>query len=347
MPHASPSRGRFRPLLVALLGVLVLAGCSSAPSGGSGDGTPATPAASGTFPVTVEHKYGSTEITAEPKRVVTLGYTDPDALLAVGIAPVGIVDWFTQPPAGNKWLWQEQGFAGQTPEVVGVREEYQLEKIAALKPDLIIASYSGMTQEQYDQVSRIAPTVAQPKGFEDYTASWQVMTREITKAVGREKQGDELVAATEKKIADAKAAHPDWAQQTAVAVSYDTPNYFAFAGGDIKADLLAQLGFRAPEAITRAAAGTSEAQLSPEQAGEFDVDKLLVLAPTEAAKAEIEARPEFSRLTAVQQGRVLWMLSSERTEPLPAALSYGSVLSLPYALDKLVPELEALPAAQG
>nr|WP_062395819.1 hypothetical protein [Pseudonocardia sp. AL041005-10] len=72
-----------------------------------------------------------------------------------------------------------------------------------------------------------------------------------------------------------------------------------------------------------------------------------MLAPTEAAKAEIQARPEFARLKAVQQGRVLWMLSSDRTEPLPAALSYGSVLSLPYAIDKLVPKLEALPATQG
>ena len=61
------------------------------------------------------------------------------------------------------------------------------------------------------------------------------------------------------------AAHPDWAQQTAVAVSFDTPNWFAFAGGDIKADLLAQLGFRAPEAITRAGAiavGISGARLT-------------------------------------------------------------------------------------
>ncbi|WP_226357534.1 hypothetical protein [Pseudonocardia sp. ICBG601] len=115
MPHASPSRGRFRPLLVALLGVLVLAGCSSAPSGGSGDGTPATPAASGTFPVTVEHKYGSTEITAEPKRVVTLGYTDPDALLAVGIAPVGIVDWFTQPRPATSGCGRSRASPGRPP----------------------------------------------------------------------------------------------------------------------------------------------------------------------------------------------------------------------------------------
>ncbi|MEJ8277564.1 iron-siderophore ABC transporter substrate-binding protein [Pseudonocardia spirodelae] len=346
MPHVPPSR-RLRPLLAALLGVLVLAGCGSAPASGSGDGGAAAPAASGAFPVTVEHKYGTTEIPAEPKRVVTLGYTDPDALLAVGIAPVGIVDWFSQPPAGNRWAWQEQGFAGATPEVVGVREDYRLEKIAALEPDLIIASYSGMTREQYDQVSQIAPTVAQPKGFEDYTASWQVMTRQITTAVGRGQQGEELISRVERKIAEAKAAHPQWAGRTAVAVSYDTPNWYAFAGGDIKADLLAQLGFRAPEAITAAAAGTSEAQLSPEQASRFDVDKLLVLAPTEAAKAEIEARPEFSRLNAVRQGRVLWLLSSERDRPVPAALSYGSVLSLPYALDEVVPRLDALPATQG
>src|SRR5262245_31240141 len=37
------------------------------------------------FPVTIEHKYGSTEITQRPERIVTVGLTDHDALLALRI----------------------------------------------------------------------------------------------------------------------------------------------------------------------------------------------------------------------------------------------------------------------
>lgn len=339
LPPGGRLTGRLRVLVVAAVALLALTGCSSSPSEEGGAGA----AGGGAFPVTVEHAFGQTEITEAPQRVVTLGYTDPDALLAVGVAPVGIVDWYAEPPAGNKWRWQEAAFGGATPEVVGVREDYNLEKIASLRPDLIIASYSGMTQRQFDEVSRIAPTVAQPRGFEPFTAPWQVMTQQITRAVGQEQRGRELTAQVEGRINEVRAAHPQWASQTAIAAAYEAPNYAIFQQGDVKNDLLRSLGFQAPPAVAALADGSSDVEISPERAGLLEVDKLFMLATNPQVQAEIRSRPEFAQLPVAQQNRVLWVLSSERAEPLSGALGYSSVLSLPYALDLLVPRLEALP----
>ncbi|WP_130290381.1 iron-siderophore ABC transporter substrate-binding protein [Pseudonocardia sediminis] len=326
-------------LLTAVVATVALAACGS-PSGGEAEQSSGGQA-DGAFPVTVEHAYGSTEVAAAPKRVITLGYTDPDPLLAVGIAPIGIVNWFVTPPPNNKWPWQEAAYGATVPEEVGKRDEYNLEKIAALQPDLIIAAYSGMTQAQYDQVSKIAPTVAQPKDYPQFTAPWQVFTRHITKAVGQEQRGNELVTQTEAKIDEVRTAHPEWAQQTAAVMQYQAPDYRVFSKGDLKADLMSALGFQAPPEIAQLAAGKSDASVSPERADLLNVDKLLVFARSPQVQAEISARPEFAAQPVVAQKRVRFLST---TEPTSAAISYGSPISFPYALDKLVPLLEGIPA---
>ncbi|MCW0216023.1 MAG: iron-siderophore ABC transporter substrate-binding protein [Pseudonocardia sp.] len=325
---------------------LVLGGCGS---GGTTSATepsaaPAPATSAGTFPVTVDHLYGSTEITAAPQRVVALGYSDADALLAVGVKPIGIVNWFTVPPENNKWSWEEAGFGSTVPEVVGVRDDYDLEKVAALKPDLVVAAYSGMTKDQYDALSKITKVVAQPAGVEPFTATWQQLTTQITKAVGQEAKGKELIAEVEKKIAAAKAAHPEWAGQTAVTAAYGGGQYFAFTKGDPKTDLLTQLGFTVPAELDALAAGGGTAMVSAERVDLLNVDKLVWVLSTDADEAEVKARPEYAALPVAKQNRALFLLTQERQKAIAAAFSYNSVLSLPYVVDQLVPELAGLPA---
>ena len=72
-------------------------------------GGPAAPAAPGGgaaagFPVTIAHKYGDTTITAPPTRVVSLGYTDQDAILALSVVPVAIREFTGDQPSAT-WPW--------------------------------------------------------------------------------------------------------------------------------------------------------------------------------------------------------------------------------------------------
>ncbi len=140
---------------------------------------------SSAFPVTVEHKFGSTEIAAEPKRVVTVGYTDQDAVLAFGVVPVGVGDFL----GGYKWRerpWAQDALGGAEPEVVS-GQQINFEAVAAQRPDLIIAINAGLKQGDYDRLSQIAPTVGQSGDYIDFGMPWEEQTLLVGRALGHER----------------------------------------------------------------------------------------------------------------------------------------------------------------
>jgi iron complex transport system substrate-binding protein len=324
------------PFALALAAALALGGC------GSDDGSdePAAPAASGSqnaFPVTVAHKYGSTEIKSAPTRVVTLGLSDQDAALALGVKPVGAVDWFGERPFG-KWPWSQSLWGSTPPEIVGERDEYNFEKIATLKPDLILAQYSGMTKENYQTLSQIAPTVGQPAQFADYAAPWQDMTRAIGKALGKEAQTEELIAGIDRRFADVRAQHPEWAGKAAAVVDpFEPGQYAVFGGEDPKAVFLRELGFKIPDAITKEAGKENAVVISSERLDLVDVDRLLFLSSDPTAESRVKADKVYAGLTVAKEGRATFLPYEE--PPLGGALSFNTVLSIPYAIDQVVPIL--------
>jgi iron complex transport system substrate-binding protein len=314
--------------------VLVLSGC--------GDTEPASApqssaSAAGGFPVSVEHKYGTTEITKAPTRVVTLGLSDQDPVLALGVVPVGAIDWFLERPYG-KWPWAQPLWAGKAPEIVGERDEYNLEKIAALKPDLIIGLYSGMSKDQYGKLTKIAPTVAQPTGFVDYAAPWQDMTRLAGKALGQPAKADELIAKIDAQLAKIAGEHPEFAgKSVAVVEPYEPGKYAVFAPNDPKVVLLTKLGFTVPKAIVDAAGKEYAAEIGSEQLALVDVDKLVFLTADAKTEPTVKADKVYSTLAVAKENRAVFLPYEE--PPVGAALSFSTVLSIPYALDQLTPLL--------
>jgi iron complex transport system substrate-binding protein len=308
-----------------------------------GDSDPATPAAGASsaagaaFPVTIAHKYGSTTIDKAPSRVVTLGLSDHDAVLALGVVPVGVVDWFGERPYGN-WPWVKDRWGSTPPQIVGERDEYQTEKIIALKPDLIVAQYSGMTQAQYTTLSKVAPVVAQIKEFPDYAAPWKDMSLVIGRALGQEPAMTKLLADVDKRFADVRAQHADWAGKTAAVTDASEPGtYAAFAKTDPKAQLLADMGFKLAPAVDAAAGKETAAVLSAERLDILDVDQLVVLTGDDTVEPRVRADKAFAALNVVKNKRVVFVPYME--PPIGAALSFVTVLSVPYAIDQLVPML--------
>ncbi|AYV25988.1 MULTISPECIES: iron-siderophore ABC transporter substrate-binding protein [Streptomyces] len=344
MPFGTrPAPTRFTGLLprvaVAAAAALALTAC-----GGGGDtdkadkgGEPG--AAAGAFPVTVEHKYGSTTITAQPKKVVTLGLSDQDAVLALGVKPVGAVDWFKEQPYG-KWPWAKDLWGSTPPQVVGERDEYNMEKIAALKPDLIIAQYSGMKKEQYDTLSKIAKVVAQPKGSEDYQATWQVMTRQIGKALGKGAESDELIAGIDARFKAVRDKHPEWKGKTVtVGEPYEPGKFSAFSPKDPKVIFLSEMGFTTPEAYRTALGKENVADLSSERLDVMEADRTVWLGNAET-EAAMKADPLYQKTKVYREKRDLFLPYD--SPDIGAALSFNTVLSIPYAIDQVVPKLEAI-----
>jgi len=99
-------------------------------------GTTATAEATGTsgvFPVTVEHKFGTTEIPEEPERVVTIGFSEQDPVLALGVKPVAVREWFGNHPYAV-WPWALDELGDAEPQVLVMPYgELDFETIAALR----------------------------------------------------------------------------------------------------------------------------------------------------------------------------------------------------------------------
>jgi iron complex transport system substrate-binding protein len=304
----------------------------SKPSGKAG-------AESAAFPVTVEHKYGSTKIEAEPKKVVTLGLSDQDAALALGVKPVGSVDWFKEKPYG-KWPWTKELWGSTPPQIVGERDEYNMEKIAALKPDLIVAQYSGMKKEQYDTLSKIADVVAQPKGHEDYQAPWQVMTKQIGKALGKDAETEKLIAGIDARFKAVRDKHPEWKGKTVtVGEPYEPGKFSAFSPKDPKVIFLTEMGFTTSETYRKALGKENIADLSVERLDVMEADRTVWLGTPETEKA-MKADPLYKKTKVHQEKRDLFLPYD--SPDIGAALSFNTVLSIPYAIDQVVPMLEAI-----
>ena len=178
------------------------------------------PNTSAAFPVSIEQKFGTTTIPEQPERVVTVGFHEQDWLYALGIAPIAVREWYGGYEYAT-WPWADDArkAVGAEPTVLG-SGDLDMEAIAALNPDLIIATWSGITQEQYDLLSQIAPTLAQSGDYADYGMPFAEETRSIAKAVGKVEEGEKIIADVDAKITGIKDAHPEWANSSSVSVNF-------------------------------------------------------------------------------------------------------------------------------
>jgi len=292
------------------------------------------------FPVTVEHKFGVTVIPQAPSRVVTIGYSEQDPVLALGVKPVAVREWFGNQPHAV-WPWGQQALGDAQPQVLVMPfGELDYEAIAVLRPDLIIATHSGIQEAEYQRLSRIAPTVAQPATYPDFGVPWQEQTRIIGRALGREAQAEALIAQVEAQIAQARATHPEFEGATVAWVSpTGTGTLWAVGPSTPPMRFLADLGFRLPDALARHIGDLDSAQISQEQVRLLDTDVLIFQVLSEAERRQIEQDPLYAQLDAFKEGRTIFFVGMD--DPVYGALSFSTVLSLPYALEHLVPRLAA------
>ncbi|XDA96730.1 iron-siderophore ABC transporter substrate-binding protein [Sulfitobacter sp. LCG007] len=291
----------------------------------------AAPCGAQEFPVRIDHAFGTATIPARPERVVSLSFIGHDFLLALGVKPIALRKWYGNFPHGV-WPWGEEALGDATPVVM--QGEIDIEAIAAMKPDLIVGQWSGMTADEYRLLSQIAPTVAHRAEWGPYGASWQDMLRVLGVSTGRQARAEAEIARLESRFAQIREAHPDWRGASAAVVWAGTSG--AYTSRDMRGRLLTDLGFVIPDALdARGGLNVTYARVPPEDLSDIDVDALIWL-DAGGGTDRLRTLPLRHRMRAYAEGREIYsglMLS--------AAMSHSSPLSLDRALDELVPLLEA------
>jgi iron complex transport system substrate-binding protein len=339
VPGVRASRRQLLAGLSALALSPALVACGDDADGGGDAAADPAPTEKGAFPVTIAHKYGETTVEKAPPRVVCVGLTEQDALLALGIVPVAVTKWFGDAPGFIfPWAVDKLGDA-DLPEVLEDSNGVQVEKIAALRPDLIIGQYAGVTEKDYELLSKIAPTVAQPEAYADYGAPWDEMALNIGKAVGQPDQMQAIVDDVKRQIADQAAAHPEFEGKTAMCVTpYE--GLFVYGPEDPRSRMLVDLGFAFPSEIFGGEQEEFGESLSAERTSDLDQVGVTVWLDLESDQA---VEKVFDQTTSAAEGR--WFDISSDDGDYYVAHSFVTPLSIPYLLERYVPQLAA--AADG
>lgn len=286
----------------------------------------------GEFPVTIPTKFGDVTIEEQPQRVVTLGWGDTDTALALGVQPVGNMDWLSL--GGNGvGSWAQDQYT-QAPEVLE-REDMDYEKIAALEPDVIINVKTSGDEDQYDQLSSIAPTVGIPEGGEGSRTPMNQQVEMIAAALGKQNKGADLIDQVESRYRELREKYPQWQGKTLSSLYHSEANWSVYLPGDARADVPAALGFELDPRVAEIAEDVERftVDISTEQLDRADSDVVIGI-PVGEDKSSLESDNAWKNLTAVREGRA-FALDEEQTD----AFSMGSVSSILYALDELEPLL--------
>lgn len=324
-------------------------GSGSADSSGEGSGDGDGDEGAATFPVTVEHALGKTTIEKEPTRIATLGWSDHDIVAALGVKPVGApeITWGGNANKSTDW------FDKQANELDGEITRYSdadgapIDEIATLQPDLILATNSGITPEEYEKLSKLAPVVAYPELA--WGTSWQDSTKLVGQAMGKPAEAEQLVADTEQKIADTAKKYPELEGTTAAWASFaatDLSTFSLYTTTDNRPRMLEDLGMVNAPVIGELSKDASNfmVEVSAEKADTVEADVVVFYADETLPADTVVTNDLLKAIPAFTRGS--YVAADDPVASYP--MSSPTPLSIPVALEEFVPQLaEAAQKAQG
>jgi len=332
-----------RRLLTALTAVttLALAGCATgSTTEDTANASAKTRAQADAFPVTIQHAFGETTVEREPERVATLGWTDQDHAVALGVAPVGAtrLTWGGNATGSSDWFDTAVVRAGMEPPVrYDDSDGAPVEEIAKLRPDLILATNSGITEAEYAKLSKIAPVVAYPDA--PWVTPWQTSLEMVGKALGRSDVADQVAARTEKVIEDAKAKHPQL-EGTSLIFAYltttDLSTVGIYASQDPRVSFMHDLGLVDAAVVDDAVEpGQFYGTVSAERAPELESDVLLTWSENRGDLKVFADHDLLGRIPAIEAGRAY----AEPDKHVSLAVTNPTPLSIPFIVEEFVPHV--------
>ncbi|GAA1389115.1 iron-siderophore ABC transporter substrate-binding protein [Luteococcus peritonei] len=335
-----------RPVLtsLALLSVVALAACGQSSANPASSGA-STPAGESSFPVTIKHALGETTISKKPQRVATVAWANHEVPLALGVVPVGMskATWGDDDQDGVlPWVEEKLTELGaETPVLFDETDGVPFEQVADTRPDVILAAYSGITQEDYQKLSKIAPVVAYPDT--PWGTTLDETIRLNSEAIGLKAEGEKLVTDLEATVDEMVARHSSLKGRTALFASIDATDAskvgFYTTHDPRAAFLTEELGMKTPKAVEKATAGTSEfwQQISSEQGDQLaDVDLAIAYGDAKTVPTWQKDRL-LTKIPFVAKGQVAVL---QNNTPLAAAAN-PSPLSIEWGLEDYLDLMQA------
>ena len=284
-------------------------------------------------PITIEHALGTTTIDTKPERVATVNWANHEVPLALGIVPVGMAAANYGDDDGDgllPWVSEKlEELGGETPVLFDENDGIDFEAVADTNPDVILAAYSGLTQEDYDTLSEIAPVVAYPETA--WGTSWREMIELNAEGLGMKEEGEELITDLETEMSDAAAEHPDLEGKNAMFLTHvdttDLSEVSFYTTKDTRTMFFEDLGMAVADSVKTASDATDKFSLtqSAEQADAFnDVDVIVSYGGQELVTA-LESDPLLSQIPAVANGSIVLLPDTPlgtAANPTPLAISW-------------------------
>jgi len=329
-------------VLAVALGASALAGCStgSTEAQDSPEAESTSQVDADAFPVTIKHAYGETTIEEEPTRVATLGWSDQDAVLSLGVVPVGAtkLTWGGNDAGSSDWFDAEIDELGaEAPVRYDDADGAPIEEVAKLAPDVILATNSGITEAEYQKLSKIAPVVAYPEA--PWITPWQTSLDMVGQALGRSTLADEVEADTQATIDDAKAEYPQIQGKSlifAYLTTTDLSTIGVYAPQDPRVSFMHDLGLvDAPMVDDVIKQGEFYGTISAERAADLDSDVLLTWSENAGDMKAFTKDPLIGKIPAVEAGNAY----AEENKHVSLAVTNPSPLSIPYTIEHFLPQV--------
>ncbi len=284
----------------------------------------------GDAPVTIPHAFGETTVPLPPERVVSAGLTGGDYLLAVGVVPVAVTNWFGDQPSAV-WPWAQPKLGDAKPVVLDLDNGLQIDRIAGLRPDLILAADAGLDAETYETLSTIAPTVAQ-SGGDAFFEPWKTHAEAVGRAVFRAEQMSSLVDDVEQRFSDVAHANPAFTDKRVLLLEGRLQHGAAVAMTGSSTEFLTTMGLAAAEGIDASTA---------RQRAVIPADELTVLVGADVLIWMTEGDDEAALLATPEIAALQHRSVFTGTEQA-AAIAFASPLSYRLVAEQLPPLIAAI-----
>ncbi|WP_425264637.1 iron-siderophore ABC transporter substrate-binding protein [Vibrio parahaemolyticus] len=281
--------------------------------------------------ITVHDAYGAVTFEQVPQRVVVLNWDILEQVLALDIEPIAAPNL----PGYRQWVVNP--YAPESIEDIGTRAEPNLEKIASLKPDVILAA--SPQQDLIPLLRHIAPVVYLPNFSQNEAAAQTAIKHFRTLGALFDKQ--ELAEQKLAKLNDSFKQLRDKIRQhysaplDVLVMRFSTPNSVLLSTENSTTDyVVEQLGLTNPIKVSARAWGIKQDRINRLQ----NLEQSYVL--------YVQPFPQESKLNSSPLWQAMPFVKKQRVNSVRAVWAYGGAMSLQYMAEAITDSLIELAPKQ-